>query len=95
MIGGADAKVALDWHTRRQMAPHLFTSQLRNKLRYARYGARQLFQGRRLQLAAPASRFLPYPLMFFFFLGGAFNSLLERVVFEADGARLRHRHFFF
>ena len=37
--------MALDWHTRRQMAPHLFTSQLRNKLRYARYGARQLFQG--------------------------------------------------
>ena len=63
--------MALDWHTRRQMAPHLFTSQLRNKLRYARYGARQLFQG------------------------GAFNSLLERVVFEADGARLRRRHFFF
>jgi len=41
---GVDAKVALEWHRRRETDPHLFTSRLRNKLRYARYGARHLFR---------------------------------------------------
>jgi diacylglycerol kinase (ATP) len=41
---GVDAKVALEWHQRRQSAPQLFTSRFRNKMQYARYGARQLFR---------------------------------------------------
>ena len=34
---GVDAKVALEWHQRRQSAPQLFTSRLRNKMHYARH----------------------------------------------------------
>ena len=41
---GVDAKVALEWHRRRQSAPEIFTSRIRNKLHYARYGAKQLFR---------------------------------------------------
>ena len=41
---GVDAKVALEWHQKRNSAPQLFTSRLRNKIRYARYGAKQLFR---------------------------------------------------
>ena len=40
---GVDAKVALEWHRTRQLHPHRFTSVLRNKIRYARYGAQHLF----------------------------------------------------
>ena len=43
---GVDAKVALEWHQRRQSAPHQFTSRFRNKVQYVRYGARQLLRGR-------------------------------------------------
>ena len=41
---GVDAKVALEWHQRRQSAPQLFTSRFRNKMMYTRLGARQLFR---------------------------------------------------
>ena len=41
---GVDAKVALEWHQRRQSAPQLFTSRLRNKLQYARYGVKHVFR---------------------------------------------------
>ena len=40
---GVDARVALEWHTRRQHSPHLFSSRITNKLRYAREGAKQIF----------------------------------------------------
>ncbi|KAL1527213.1 hypothetical protein AB1Y20_015892 [Prymnesium parvum] len=39
---GVDAKVALEWHRKRQLYPHRFRSVFRNKIRYARYGAQHL-----------------------------------------------------
>eukprot|EP00965_Chrysotila_dentata_P191988 6174894-Pleurochrysis_carterae.AAC.1 len=40
---GVDARVALEWHRRRQSSPQRFRSRLRNKVQYARYGMRHLF----------------------------------------------------
>ena len=41
---GVDAKVALQFHRRRQRAPELFSSTWRNKFQYARHGVQQFFQ---------------------------------------------------
>ena len=49
---GVDARIALDWHRRRQADPGLFTSRFLNKLRYAAAGARQLFRPNFVRLCA-------------------------------------------
>lgn len=41
---GVDAKVALEWHRRRQSSPQLFSSRWRNKVEYARHGVRHMLR---------------------------------------------------
>lgn len=43
---GVDAKVALEWHRRRQSQPEIFTSRFYNKFQYVRYALQQVFRGR-------------------------------------------------
>ena len=50
---GVDAKVALEWPSARQIELKRFTSVLRNKICYARYGLKHLFGVRACWCAGP------------------------------------------
>ena len=55
--------MALEWHRTRQLHPHRFTSVLRNKIRYARYGAQHLFALRGLLRRLGLDREVRRPIM--------------------------------